>query len=140
MDYIDLSLYEGKPFGIKTKSGKEYKITFVPAHLELKLMQEQEDIHAKAGKWKTLEQQDLEKWKSLIIKILNEQPESQEVDEKDISSMRPMDVIAVCLALCAYLTERSKIVYDSVGKEAKEEMEKVRDDIKKKTIEKALQG
>lgn len=138
MKTIDVSLFEGNPFVIKTKhkknpEGRDYEINFIDAIYEIKLMQEQEDIASKASKWKTVEQQDFEKWKDLIKKIIKSNDDT--LNEKDINLLAPMHVIGILMAFITYLQEKSKIVYEGLAPEVKAEVEKIQDDLKKKTIE-----
>lgn len=141
MKTIDVSLFDGNPFCIKTKSklnpeGLDYIVDRIPAILEIKLMQEQEDITSKAAKWKTIEQQNFEKWKALLIEVIKTNNEI--VNEKDITSLSPIHIIGILMALINYLNEKSQIVYEGLAPEVKAEVEKIQNDIKKKTIEKAL--
>lgn len=131
MKTVDVSLFEGDPFIIKTK-GKTYTINFVSSIMELKLMQDQEEITTKSSKWKLLEQQDLDRWKSMIIKIIMDN--TQDYDEKDINSLRPIDILGILMALISYLQERSKIIYEGLSPEVKKEVEKATDDLKKKAF------
>jgi len=128
---VDINLFGGSPF-IITTAGKSYTINFISAIMELKLMQEQEEITTKASRWKLLEQQDLERWKALLLKIIQEN--TVDVEEKDISSLRPIDLLGILMALMTYLTERSKIIYEGLSPEVKKEVEKAENDLKKKTI------
>ncbi len=137
MKTVDVGLFEGNPFEIKTR-GRAYVINSVSAIMELKLMQEQEDITTKSAKWKLLEQQDLERWKDLLKKIILEN--CSDLEDKDITSLKPLDILGILMALITYLQERSKIVYEGLSPDVKKEIEKVTDDLKKKTIEKASSG
>jgi hypothetical protein len=131
MKTVDVNLFEGDPFVIKTK-GKTYTINFISAIMELKLMQDQEDITTKSAKWKLLEQQDIVRWQSYISKIIQEN--AVDFDEKDITGLRPIDILGILMALISYLQERSKIIYEGLSPEVKKEVEKATDDLKKKTL------
>ena len=141
MKTIDLGLFEGEPFSILTKhrenpEGREYIINFIPAYLEHKLMNEQADIIAKSREWKKIEGNDLERWKDILKKVIKENDEGY--NEKDINTLRPMQLIGVLMALMTFLNQRSNIIYEALSDEAKEEVEKVKNEVKKKEIEKLL--
>ena len=131
MKTVDINLFGGNPFLINTK-GKSYTINFVSSVMELKLMQEQEDISTKASKGKLLTQQDIERWKDILLKIIKEN--TDDVDDSDVSGLKPIDLLGVLMALLTYLTERSKIIYEGLSPEVKEEVEKATNDLKKKTL------
>lgn len=141
MKTIDISLFEGSPFCIKTKSkrnieGKEYVIDFVDAVDEIKLMQQQEEIISKSSKWKDICQQDVDKWRKLLIEIIRKN--DSEINEKDINLFSPIQLIGVLMALISHLQEKSNIIYEGLSPEVKEEVNKITEDVKKKKIEKAL--
>lgn len=144
MRTIDVSNFEGDPFEIKTKhkgnpEGKDYIIDFIDAIYEIKLMQMQNDITKKAGKWETIEQQDFDRWKDLIKKIIKSNNNLQIIDEKelerDINKLAPTHTLGILIALISYLTKKSRIVYEGLDPETKKEAEKLEDDLKKKTLE-----
>jgi hypothetical protein len=137
MKTIDVSLFEGSPFTIKTKhkgnpEGRDYVIEKVDAVYEIKLMQEQENITSKSSKWGTIEQSDFDKWRSLIKKIIKLNDDT--LNENDIDKLMPIHIIGVLMALITYLNEKSKIIYEGLAPEMKVEVEKIQDDLKKKTI------
>ena len=111
MKTVDINLFAGNPFEIKT-TGKTYIINFVSSIMELRLMQEQEEITIKASKWKLITNEDLITWKGLIKEVISEN--KQEIDESDMDNLRPLDVLGILMALMSYLTERSKIVYEGL--------------------------
>lgn len=144
MKTIDASNFEGDPFQIKTKhsrnpDGSDYTIEFIDAIYEIKLMQMQGDITRKAGKWENIEQQDFDKWRDLIKKIIKVNGNIQVIDDKkldeDINKLSPVHILGILMGLISHLAQKSRIVYDGLDEEAKKEAEKLEDDIKKKTIE-----
>jgi hypothetical protein len=142
MKTIDVSLFEGNPFTIKTAhrgnpSGQDYVIDRVDAVYEIKLMQEQEELTQKASKWKTLEQEDFNKWKKMLINIIKTNDNTL-FNEEDINKLMPVHIIGILMALITFLNERTKIIYEGLAPEMKQEIEKVQEDVKKKTIESLL--
>lgn len=138
MKTIDVSLFEGSPFEIKTAhkrnlEGKNYVIEKIDAVYEIKLMQEQEDITKKSSKWKELTQEDINRWKDLIKKIIKSNDDT--LNDEDINKLYPIHVIGILMALITYLNEKSKVIYEGLAPEVKEEVEKFQDEVKKKTIE-----
>ena len=131
MKTIDLSLFDDEGFCIKTKENS-YVIEFVSTIMELKLMQQNETIISKASKWKDLEQQDLDRWKDLIKKIIAEN--TPEFDEKGINSLKPMEVIAIMLGLMNYLNKRSEVIQSALDDDTKKEIAKLKEDTKKKAM------
>lgn len=147
MKTIDASNFEGDPIEIKTKhkgnpDGKNYTIDFVDAIYEIKLMQMQEDITKKAGKWQNIEQQDFEKWKDLIKKIIKSNSKIQIIDDaqldRDINLMSPPHLLGVLMALVTYMNQKSKIIFEGLDPEVQKEAKEMTDDIKKKTMENLL--
>jgi len=136
MKTIDLTLFEGEGFEIKTKT-RTYAINFVSSVMELKFLQEQENITKKSRDFKTLEQQDLEKWKHLIKNSIKENG-VEDLDEGDINSLKPFEVLAVMIGYIQFLTERSQVIYQGLSDKTKKEIEEITDDIKKKEMNKAL--
>jgi len=143
MKTVDVGLFEGEPFNIKTahngnKEGREYKIEFVPAHIELKLMNEQEAIISKTRSWKNINNNDLEGWKVLLKKVIKENDDT--MDEGDVNKLRPMQIIGILMALMEFLNQRSSVIYEALSDDVKVEVEKAKEDIKKKEAAKALSG
>ena len=139
MKTIDLGLFEGEPFSFSTKhrdnpEGQKYEINFIPAIHELKLMNEQADIIAKSREWKKIDGNDLERWKDLLKKIVRDNDNT--LNDKDINTLRPLQLIGVLMALMTFLNERSNIIYEALSDDAKIEVEKVKEEVKKKEIEK----
>jgi len=137
MKTIDLTLFESEGFEIKTKT-TTYNINFVSSVLELKFLQENQNITSKSKDFKTLEQADLERWKHLIKSSIKENGQ-EDFDEKDINKLAPLQIIAVMMGYIQYLNKRSNVIYQAFDDETKKEIEQITEDVKKKTINKALQ-
>lgn len=139
----DISLFdvEKNPIILIGKE-KTYSITFINAITELNLMQHQEDIAMKSSKWKTLTQQDLDRWKAMLIKVIQDNNKQNGIEEAfdttDITGLYPMPLIANMMGLINYLGKRSDIITKSLAPEVQEEVKKATDDYKKKVMEKAL--
>lgn len=145
MKTIDMGLFEGSKFCIKTKSlvnpeGEDYFIERIDAIDELKLMQHQEEISEKSTKWKTLKSSDIDNWKKLIIPIItkNNQDIEEEKIKSDIDTVRPMDLMGILISFIGFLNERSGIIFSGLADETKEEIQKIQNDVKKKKIENVL--
>ena len=90
---IDLSAFISKPdCQFKTRTGKDYNVKFVSAISELKLLNEQAEISTALSNWKTIKQEQLDKWKQILISILYEQENKiVKEDEKEINEMYPQN-------------------------------------------------
>lgn len=135
---IDLTLFNPEPFCFKTKTCT-YKISFVSSVMEYELLTEQENILAKTKSFKSLNKEDLAKWSAMIKKIIRENGST--LDDKDIDSLSPLELITFILALINYLNKKSDLLKQAFEPEVQEQMKTIekelKDGIKKKTMESA---
>jgi len=136
---IDLTLFNPEPFCFKTKNCT-YKIDFVSSIMEYELLTEQENILAKTRSFKTLDKEkDLMKWSSIIKKIIREN--NQTLDDKDIDTLSPLELMTLILTLINYLNKKSDMLKQAFEPEVQEQMKSIekemKEGIKKKTMESA---
>jgi hypothetical protein len=130
MKVIDLDLFDPEAIEIKT-GNTTYNIKFIPANLELRLLQLQPEVNEKASDFRKLTDADLTKWKDVIKKICA--ANHGEIEEKTINCLSVLQVIAVMMALLKYINERSQVIYQAFDEATKTEIKKIENDIKKKT-------
>lgn len=144
MKTIDLANFERKDFEFKTKNGDLYCIDFVSAISENSLLKEQANFSSKSGNFASISSGDQSKWKDIITIVLKEQKNDGQrkyEDEKiknDIDEMSLLEIITIMMALISYTTAKSDIIYQAFDNEQKEELKKAKEDLKKKTMSKAL--
>jgi len=129
MKVIDLDLFDPEAFVIKS-AGEEFNVTFIPANLELRLLQLQPEINERATDFKKLQESDVTKWRDVIKKIIV--ANNEDAETKPIDKLSPLQVIAVMMSFMKYINDRSQVIYQAFDEDTQKEIKKVEADIKKK--------